>query len=136
MRAPLEGGAAQTVLSASGITNIACSRAAASFCVYSQQSSTQIVFTVFDPVNGKAYEVTRLQEQTGDMNWGLSPDGNLIAVVTKSGDNRIRLFSISAQPIREIVLKNWGAFSSVDWAADSKGLFVTSNPTGWRSSLL
>ena len=24
----------------------------------------------------------------------------------------------------------------MDWVADSKGLFATSNPTGWRSSLL
>ena len=34
------------------------------------------------------------------------------------------------------MLKNLGSFSSVDWAADSKGLFVTSNPTGSSSSLL
>ena len=94
-----------------------------------------MVFTAFDPVNGKAHEVTRLQEQIGNMNWGLSPDGKLIAV-TKSGDKRIRLLSIAGQPTREIVLKNWSSFTSVDWAADSKGLFVTSNPTGWRSSLL
>ena len=63
------------------------------------------------------------------------PHGKLIAV-TKSGDKRIRLLSIAGQPTREVVLKNWSAFSSVDWAADSKGLFATSNPTGWRSSLL
>lgn len=135
MRAPLEGGAAQTVLSAPGINNIACARAPARICAYSQQSNTLAVFTVFDPVNGKAHEAARLQEQTGNMNWSLSPDGTRIAV-TKSGDNRIRLLSISGQPTREIILKNSSAFSSVDWAADSKGLFVTSNPTGWRSSLL
>jgi hypothetical protein len=34
------------------------------------------------------------------------------------------------------VLKSWSAFSSVDWTADSKGLFVTSNATGSRASLL
>jgi serine/threonine protein kinase len=135
MRAPLDGGVPQVVIAAPEINNIACSRAPASVCIYSQESSTQIVFTAFDPVNANAHEVTRLQESTGNMNWGLSPDGKLIAV-TKSGDKRIRLLSISGQPTREIVLKNWSSFSSVDWAADSKGLFVTSNPTGWRSSLL
>jgi serine/threonine protein kinase len=135
MRAPLDGGASQVVVAAPEISNISCSRAPASICTYSQESSTQMVFTAFDPVNGNAHEVTRLQEQTENMNWGLSPDGKLIAV-TKAGDKRIRLLSISGQPSREIVLKNWGSFSSVDWAADSKGLFVTSNPTGSRSSLL
>jgi len=135
MRAPLNGGAPQMVVAAPGIGNIACSRAPASFCAYSQQSSTRMAFTEFDPVNGNAREVAKLQEQTGNMNWGLSPDGKLIAV-TKSGDKRIRLLSMAGQATREIVVKNWSAYSSVDWAADSKGLFVTSNPTGWRSSLL
>ena len=135
MRAPLDGGAPQVIVAAPEINNIACSRSPASLCAYSQQSSTQFVFTAFDPVHGNAHEVARLQEQTGIMNWGFSPDGKLIAV-TKSGDSRIRLLSIAGQPTREIVLKNWSSFTSVDWAADSKGLFVTSNPTGWRSSLL
>ena len=48
----------------------------------------------------------------------------------------IRLLSLSGEPARELVLKNWNTFSSVDWAADSRGLFVTSNPSGWRSSPL
>jgi Tol biopolymer transport system component len=135
MRAPLDGGAPQTVVATPGIGNIDCSRAPATICTYSQQSSTQMVFTAFDPMNGNAHEVARLQEPTGNMNWSLSPDGKLIAV-TKSGDKRIRLLSIAGQPTREVVLKNWSVFSSVDWAADSKGLFVTSNPTRWRSSLL
>ena len=135
MRAPLDGGAPQEVVAAPGIGNIACSRAPANICIYSQQSSTQLVFTSFDPVNGNAHEVARTRRESGIENSGLSPDGKLIAVI-KSGEKRIRLLSIAGQTTREIVLKNWSSFSSVDWAADSKGLFVTSNPTGWRSSLL
>jgi Tol biopolymer transport system component len=136
MRAPLDGGAPQVVVAAPGIGNVACSRAPASICMYSQQqSSTQLVFTAFDPVNGDAHEVARLQRGSGIENSALSPDGKSIAV-TKPGENRIHLLSIAGQPTREIVLKNSSSFSLVDWAADSKGLFVTSNPTGWRSSLL
>jgi hypothetical protein len=33
-------------------------------------------------------------------------------------------------------VKNWSSFTSLDWAADSKGLFVTSNPAGLRQRLL
>ncbi len=135
MRAPLDGGAPQAVVAAPGIGNVACSRAPASICIYSQQSSTQLVFTAFDPVNGNAHEVATLQRESGISNSGLSPDGKLIAVA-KTDEKRIRLLSIAGQPTKEIVLKNWSSFSSIDWAADSKGLFVTSNPTGWRSSLL
>jgi Tol biopolymer transport system component len=107
----------------------------ASICVFAQRLSTELVFSTFDPVNGDAHEVARLERKSGIENSGLSPDGKLIAVV-KTGENRIRLFSTTGQPAREIVPKIWTASFSVDWAADSKGLFVTSNPTGWRSSLL
>jgi hypothetical protein len=95
------------------------------------------VFSVFDPVIGQPHEVAMLQEQTFDWNWGLSPDGTSIAAVTFGAtDNRIRLLSLSGQPSRELVVKHWYGFRSVDWAADSKGLFVTSNPAGSRQSLL
>jgi hypothetical protein len=97
--------------------------------------STEILFSTFDPVNGNAHEVARLKRDSGIENSALSPNGKLIAVA-KTDEKRIRLLSIAGQPTKEIVLKNWSSFSSIDWAADSKGLFVTSNPTGWRSSLL
>jgi Tol biopolymer transport system component len=79
--------------------------------------------------------VAKLQEQITGWNWSLSPNGTSIAAVTFS-DNRIWLLSLSGQPTREFVVKNWNGFTTVDWAADSKGLFVASNPTGWRSTLL
>ena len=135
MRAPLDGGASQVMIEAPGITNLMCSRAPSSICAFSQRLSTEVLFSTFDPVKGNAHEVARLQRKSGIENSALSPDGKLIAVA-KTDENRIRLLSTTGQPAREIVLKNWSTFSSVDWAADSKGLFVTSNPTGWRSSLL
>ena len=135
MRGPIDGGPSEVMISDQPINNFACSRAPATICIYSLLSRTQMVFSVFDPVKGNPHEVVRLQEEIGNMNSGLSPDGKILAI-TKSGENRIRLLSLSGEPARELVLKNWNTFSSVDWAADSKGLFVTSNPTGWRSSLL
>ena len=135
MRGPIDGGPSEVMISDQAINNFACSRAPATICIYSVLSSTQMVFSVFDPVKGNPHEVARLQEEIGNMNSGLSPDGKIFAI-TKSGENRIRLLSLSGAPARELVLKNWNTLSSVDWAADSRGLFVTSNPTGWRSSLL
>jgi Tol biopolymer transport system component/DNA-binding winged helix-turn-helix (wHTH) protein len=137
MRAPMSGGPPQIVLEAPAIVNHQCSRAPATICVFSQLKPKEFVFSVFDPVIGQPHEVAMLQEQTFDWNWGLSPDGTSIAAVTFGAtDNRIRLLSLSGQPSRELVVKNWYGFRSVDWAADSKGLFVTSNPAGSRQSLL
>ena len=137
MRAPNNGGPPQIVLEAPAIVNFQCSRAPAAICAFSQQEPKEFVFSVFDPAIGKPHEVAKLQEQTFDWNWGLSPDGTSIAAVTfGTTDNRIRLLSLSGQPTRELVVKNWYGFRSVDWAADSKGLFVASNPAGSRQSLL
>ena len=136
MRAPINGGPPQIVLQAPAIVNFQCSRAPAAICAFSQLEPKEFVFSVFDPAIGKPHEVAKL-EQTLDWNWGLSPDGTSIAAVTFGAtDNRIRLLSLSGQPTRELVVKNWYGFRSVDWAADSKGLFVASNPAGSRQSLL
>jgi hypothetical protein len=48
----------------------------------------------------------------------------------------IRLISLSGKPTREITVKGWDNFRSLDWAADGKGFFVSSNPTGRLSTLL
>jgi len=62
---------------------------------------------IWDSAIGKPHEVAKLQEQTFDWNWRLSPDGTSIAAVTfGAADNRIRLLSLSGQPTRELVVKN------------------------------
>jgi len=123
------------VVEAPAITNHQCSRAPAVICVFSQQGPKEFVFSVFDPATGNPHEVAKLQP--GSWNWGLSPDGTSIAVAKiGAGNNRIQLLSVSGQPSRDLSVKNWTSFTSVDWTADSRGLFVTSNPTGWSSSLL
>ncbi len=72
----------------------------------------------------------------GSLNWSLSPDGKSIAAGSPRDNNRIRLLSLTGQPPRDLFVNGWHNFTSIDWAADSKGLFVTSHPTGRRSSLL
>jgi eukaryotic-like serine/threonine-protein kinase len=82
-------------------------------------------------------EVAKLEETANGWNWGLSPDGTTMAAHTFSAsDSRIRLISLSGRPTREITVKGWSSFTSLDWAADGKGFFVSSNPTGRLSTLL
>jgi Tol biopolymer transport system component/DNA-binding winged helix-turn-helix (wHTH) protein len=137
MRAPINGGPPQVVLEAPAIGNFECSRAPAAICAFSQEKPKELVISVFDLATGKLHEVAELQNQTADWSWALSPDGTSIAALTFGDtDNRIRLLSLTGQPVRELVVRNWSRFTSIDWAADSKGLFVASNPEGSRQSLL
>ena len=137
MRAPINGGPPQTVLEAPAIGNFECSHRPATICAFGQEKPEELVISVFDPVIGNSHEVAKFQKQAGDWVWGLSPDGTSIAAfMFSAGNNRIRLLSLSGQPTREFTVKNWSGFASLDWAADSKGLFVSSNPAGLRQSLL
>ena len=137
MRASVNGGPPQMVLEAPGLDNYQCSRSPAAVCVFSQQNKGELAFSIFDLKSGKSREFTNLQHPALGWNWSLSPDGALIAATVFGADeNRIRLLPVSGGPVRDLRVKGHTGFNSVDWAADSKGLFVSSNPTGWRQSLL
>jgi eukaryotic-like serine/threonine-protein kinase len=137
MRAPIQGGSSQIVLQGSNIINFQCSRAPADICVLGQAKPKEYIFSAFDPVKGSLRQVATLGETPSGWNWGLSPDGTLIAATEVGAiKQQIRLVSLSGQPTREITVKDWKNFMSVDWAADGKGLFVASNATGRASTLL
>ena len=137
MRASVNGGPPQMVLEAPGLDNYQCSRSPAAVCVFSQQNKGELAFSIFDLKSGKSREFTNLQHPALGWNWSLSPDGAIIAATVFGADeNRIRLLPVSGGPVRDLRVKGHTGFNSVDWAADSKGLFVSSNPTGWRQSLL
>jgi hypothetical protein len=134
MRAPINGGPPHIVLEAPAIGNFECSHAPATICAFSQEEPKELVISVFDPVIGEPHKIATLE---ADWGWGLSPDGKAIAASTFGATkNRIRLLSLSGQPPRELTVKNWSGFNSLDWAADSKGFFISSNPAGLRQSLL
>jgi Tol biopolymer transport system component/DNA-binding winged helix-turn-helix (wHTH) protein len=134
MRAPINGGPPHIVLEAPAIGNFECSHAPATICAFSQEEPKELVISVFDPVIGEPHKIATLEPDWG---WGLSPDGKAIAASTFGATkNRIRLLSLSGQPPRELTVKNWSGFNSLDWAADSKGFFISSNPAGLRQSLL
>ena len=134
MRTPINGGPPHIVLEAPAIGNFECSHAPATICAFSQEEPKELVISVFDPVIGEPHKIATLE---ADWGWGLSPDGKAIAASTFGATkNRIRLLSLSGQPPRELTVKNWSGFNSLDWAADSKGFFISSNPAGLRQSLL
>ncbi|MGH9505200.1 MAG: protein kinase domain-containing protein [Terriglobales bacterium] len=136
MRAPVKGGPSQTVIEAPNVVNYQCSRLPADVCVLSEAEANRFVFLEFNAVKGDPHEVAKL-ETSGGWNWGLSPEGSSIAAVEFGAtDSRIKLISLSGGPTREITVKGWNSFTSLDWAGDGKGFFLSSNPTGRQSTLL
>jgi DNA-binding winged helix-turn-helix (wHTH) protein/Tol biopolymer transport system component len=129
-RVAVSGGPSQLVLTAQGYIGHQCARAPATFCVIGERTGDQkqLVFTAFDPIKGRGREVTRVEtERRSFYNWGMSPDGSQIAIVFPPGENRIRLLPLAGAETRDLIVKGWYGFRSVDWAPDGKGFYVGSS---------
>ena len=134
MRAPTSGGSPQAVMEVSRIANYACARPPSDVCFVGQMSEDQkkLIFSAFDPVQGKAHELLTLDTHPGALsNWMPSPDGSRIAFSEYDPlEGRIRLVSFKGEQENDIVVKGWAGINSIDWAADGKSLFVSSqSPT-------
>jgi serine/threonine protein kinase/dipeptidyl aminopeptidase/acylaminoacyl peptidase len=128
MRIPIAGGTPQLVLTANIDTAPRCARSPAALCAIAERSAdrTQISFEAFDPVKGQGRELAKLKtDARADYWWDLSPDGTRIAIL-KSREGRIQILSLHGRAPQQITVKGWNTLTTVSWAADGKGLFVSS----------
>jgi Tol biopolymer transport system component/DNA-binding winged helix-turn-helix (wHTH) protein len=132
MRVPLAGGPSQFVLEGRGILNHECARLPSTLCVYSQIEADQERFFTFDPITGKGAELpaARMRKEDGDYNWGLSPDGKYLVTHQFYGPQRVnglRILPLAGGSARFIPISDWIANCGLDWAADSKSVWVAGN---------
>lgn len=135
MRVPVKGGPPQTVFAAPIYGEFSCSRSPSTLCAIAEQTPDlkQLIFTAFDPVRGRGEELirfgidakARLDPIAPDYVWDLSPDGTRIAIL-KYSEGRIHVLPLNGQARQEITAKGWNSLLSANWAADGKGLFVSS----------
>jgi hypothetical protein len=114
--------------------NYGCPRPPSDVCYLAQSSGDgkKIIFSAFDPLQGKPHEVVTLDvHPSGVHNWMPSPDGSRIVFGEFNPlEGRIRLLSLKGDPERDLVVKGWAGFNSVDWMADGKSFLVSSqSPT-------
>ena len=96
-------------------------------CVLSELVQRQVVFTAFDPVEGRKGELARIEIDPSICTfWDLSPDGRWIAFGKREeASGRIRLLPLAGQAAREISAGGWTELENTAWAPDGKALFVT-----------
>jgi Tol biopolymer transport system component len=152
MRAPQSGGTSEAVFEArgtfaSGVTfsasgeqdaemkearsfpDFRCPSSPASSCVIAEADNDNVVFTQFDPVQGRGNEVARLQASPSKFFWDLSPDGSKIAYGeygSRSGEH-INILSLKDNASREVSLNPWTNMSSVSWSSAGQHLFITTS---------
>jgi serine/threonine protein kinase len=137
MRVPITGGAPQLVLTANLYGPPGCARSPATLCAIAERSQDlkQLIFTAFDPLQGRGRELTTFDiDPEGNYDWALSPDGTRIAVLNMM-EGRIHILSLRRKATVDFPVKGWNSLDSLAWTADGKALFV-SNQTEDASVLL
>jgi len=142
MRAGIEGTTPQAVFSVSGYSRrlrtdpmvslsaeghpaFRCPSAAGGPCVLNEEFQGNVVFTAFDPLNGRGAELYRVPAASFDF-WDLSPDGQWIALGKgEETSSSIHLISLTGEPPRDIEAGGWTNLLSANWDSDGKALLVT-----------
>lgn len=136
LRVPMGGGTPELVLRARSYDRPACAKSPSTVCAFSEQTADRklLIFTAFDPAKGPTHELARFETDPrsrypNDYLWDLSPDGAFVAIIRRSGSaiHLLQLGRSSSETIaKEITVKGWNNFQSINWAADGAGLFVSS----------
>jgi serine/threonine protein kinase/dipeptidyl aminopeptidase/acylaminoacyl peptidase len=141
MRVNVAGGPPQLVLTSSPgiIHSFRCARSPSALCVMAERTADhkQLVFTSLDPVNGRGRELMRFATRPtpdAEYAWDLSPDGTRIAILRRS-EATIHILSLSRQTSEDVIGKRLISLETVDWAANGRGLFVSSVREGGSALL-
>jgi hypothetical protein len=135
MRVPVSGGPAQLVLEARNFVDSQCAQAPATLCELNEKSADNKVLTVtqFDPVKGRGRVLMTIP---ADPSYPfdvarLSPDGTRFAYLKYDEPHgHIQLLSLDGHLEREITVKEWPGFRSLDWAPDGKAMYCGTRPAG------
>jgi eukaryotic-like serine/threonine-protein kinase len=137
-RVAVNGGPPQLLFEVDRVINYRCTGKLANFCALSEPSSDgkQFVFTSFDPANGKRKELLRIPFEASATSlryeWDISRDGSTIALLKNAPNaSQICFIPVRGGKTHTVTIKGYLQLSSIDWAADSRSVFVgASAPSG------
>ena len=124
MQVPLEGGSPRVVLQMPSMSNIQCARSPSKLCLFHTLEGSTAHFFSFNPEVGTTQEFTAIHV-TEEPGWNLSPDGSQLALILSPRERKVTFMSVDNKSTHEVELNPWSP-RSLDWAADSKNVFVAS----------
>jgi hypothetical protein len=137
MRVPLAGGPSEKVFPVKRLRWWGCARAPSNLCATAESTEDrrQAIITAFDPLTGKASELTRLEiEPNDDWTLALSPDGKRFAMIRAPG-SPLEILSLKGEVLQKIRIPDWRPAGPIEWSADGNGVFVPSLIAGGVSLL-
>lgn len=126
---PIEGGPARQLFVERGWGRITCGLLPSAGCVIGEPTEDRkwAIISAIDPLKGRGRELARfdLDPEKGHWEIALSPDGTRIAAI-RTQDGPIYILSLRGEAPQQIRVKGWSNLWQLNWAADGKGLFVSS----------
>jgi hypothetical protein len=135
MRVPIAGGTPESIFTVREGAWIMCARPPSNLCVVAEATENlkDMTVTAFDPVKGRGSELARftLDEPPflGELLCYLSPDGSRLAVA-RSPTGPIEIHSLRGHQTLTIPTAGLDPLAYIKWAADGKGLFVSTHKPG------
>jgi len=111
-----------------GLVNYQCAHLPSRTCVYGKVDAEDYRFFSFDPSNGNHKDLSvSLKKGLAMNNWNLSPDGRYLAI-SESQDPykgpRLHVISLADKSERVLSPSKLNLIIGVDWAADSKSIWL------------
>jgi len=135
MRVAMTGGTPETIFTVREGASTMCARPPSKLCVVAEITDDlkEMTITTFDPVKGRGSQLARfpIGEDTGLggdhlLLCDLSPDGSRFAVA-RSPSGPIEIHSLRGRPTFAISTIGLDPLRHIIWAADGKGLFVSTH---------
>ena len=143
LRVPIGGGPAETVFeikghpgyafggndpvnTTAGYPSFRCP-AHGTACVVAEEGDGQVIFTPFDPMQGRKTGEIKLMLNPDNANWDLSLDGTRLAVTLFDYKNAgVQIVTLAGGATQKLSAMPWAQLSTVAWAADGKSLYLSS----------
>jgi len=135
MRIPLQGGSPRVVLLMPSMSNFQCARSPSKLCLFHTPEGSTAHFFSFNAEDGTTQEFAAVPVMENP-DWSLSPDGSQLAMILSPRERKITFMFVDDKSTHEVDLNPWPPNFGIDWAADSKSLFVTSQTAAGASVIL
>jgi serine/threonine protein kinase/Tol biopolymer transport system component len=130
MRVSIDGGLPQRIFAAKPNSLPFCARAPSHLCVVAEptEDGKKMTFVALDPLKGPGAVLTSfdLDPRKQPFAFDLSPDGTRLAAL-RSPAGPIYILSWRGLKDQEVSVKGWSNLKSLNWTADGKGLFVSTD---------
>jgi len=112
-----------------GLYVFRCTRPPANRCIAGVLRPKELIVYALDPIKGRGAELVRIpvNADVEEPNLDLSPDGTSIAFISLNMfAGKIRVISLLDGSQRDVEVKGWNSLNHINWTADGKGWYVSS----------